>query len=228
MRSPRYLAAGDAALIVEFGDQIDREISQRVVALAKELTRHPIPGLVEVVPTYRSALIHYDPLRSSYDEMVEGLRSCGERMGGLRPEGSRLLEIPTTYGGEYGPDLQYVAEHNGLSVQQVVQIHSSADYYVYMLGFLPGFPYLGGLDPRIATPRLSTPRSRVAVGSVGIGGGQTGVYPVESPGGWRIIGRTAIKLFDASQDPPALLKPGDRVRFVPLSGEEIAGGGRDH
>lgn len=213
---PRYLVAGDAALVVEFENQIDREISRRVVGLANDLMRDPIPGLWEAIPTYRSVLVHYDPLRSSYEEIVDLVQTRLRSSEGIELSSSRVVDIPTVYGGQLGPDISYVADHNDLSVEDVVQIHSGRTYYVYMLGFTPGFPYLGGMDAAIATPRLETPRTRVAAGSVGIAGNQTGVYPMESPGGWQIIGRTPTVLFDPHRDPPALLTPGDQVRFVPI------------
>ena len=169
------------------------------------------------MPTYRSLLVHYDPLRLGYDDVVHLVGEQLQRVGEVPLPESRVVEVPTLYGGESGPDIAFVAEHNGLSVEEVIRIHSSVDYTVYMLGFTPGFPYLGGMSAAIATPRLETPRPRVPAGSVGLAGQQTGVYPIESPGGWRIIGRTPLVLFDPQRDPPALLAAGDRVRFVPVS-----------
>ncbi|MBN1811960.1 MAG: 5-oxoprolinase subunit PxpB [Anaerolineae bacterium] len=221
---PRFLLAGDAALVIEFGDEIDLEINRRVHALARALAESPPSGLGEAVPTYRSLLVHYDPLRLSHTEVkslvAEALQACEE----AAPPEPRLIEIPTVYGGERGPDIGFVAEHNGLSVEEVIRLHSGATYTVYMLGFTPGFPYLGGLPDALATPRLETPRQRVPAGSVGIAGAQTGVYPLTTPGGWRLIGWTPVALFDPTRTPPALLQPGDRVRFVPVTAEEIERG----
>jgi KipI family sensor histidine kinase inhibitor len=221
---PRFLLAGDAALVVEFGDTIDLEINRRVHGLARALTENPLPGLGEAVPSYRSLLVHYDPLHLSHAEVEafvsEALRGCEDED---LPE-PRLVEIPTAYGGEHGPDIEFVAEHNGLTVDEVIRLHSEATYTVYMLGFTPGFPYLGGLPDALATPRLDSPRQRVPAGSVGIAGAQTGVYPLDTPGGWRLIGWTPVVLFDPTCTPPAFLQPGDHVRFVPVSAEEAKRG----
>ena len=223
LSSPRFLLAGDAALVIEFGAEIDTAINRRVHALARVLAEHPQPGLGEAVPTYRSLLLHYDPLQLSHAQVValasEALQACEE----APPPEPRLIEIPTIYGGERGPDIAFVAEHSGLAVEDVVRLHSEATYTVYMLGFTPGFPYLGGLPENLATPRLETPRQRVPAGSVGIAGAQTGVYPLATPGGWRLIGWTPAALFDPTRTPPALLQPGDRVRFVPVEEEAMHG-----
>jgi len=218
---PRYLPVGDSALLVEFGNQIDPAINRRVHVLALVLAQEPIPGLGEAVPTYRSLLIHYDPLYWSYQGVIQLVQERMERTGTVSLPEPRLVKISTVYGGKFGPDLEFVAGHSGLSVQDVIRIHSSATYPVYMMGFTPGFPYLGGIDETIAAPRLETPRTRVPAGSVGIAGSQTGIYPIESPGGWRIIGRTPLTLLDPHHDPPTLLVAGDRVRFLPISEAEF-------
>ncbi len=223
-KPPRYLPAGDAALVVEFGEQIDPAINRRVHVLAYVLAQDPAPGLGEAVPTYRSLLVHYDPLRLGYDDVVRLVKDGLQRMGQVSLPPPRVVEIPTVYGGEFGPDIAFVAECNGLSVEEVIGIHSGADYPVYMIGFTPGFPYLGGVAEAIAAPRLKTPRTRVPAGSVGIAGQQTGIYPIESPGGWQIIGRTPLTLFDPHREPPALVAAGDVVRFVPISEEEFGDG----
>ncbi|MFQ6100598.1 MAG: 5-oxoprolinase subunit PxpB [Anaerolineae bacterium] len=219
--SPRLLPAGDSALVVEFGDEISEEVNHKVHALAYALKQNPLPGLGEAIPTYRSLLINYDSLRLSCDEVkalvTDLLRKCEEIS---LPE-PRVVEIPVVYGGEFGPDVEFVAEHNGLSVEEVVRLHSGAIYTVYMLGFTPGFPYLGVLPEAIATPRLPTPRKLVPAGSVGLAGSQTGIYPIATPGGWRLIGRTPVTLFDPTRTPPTLLRPGDKVRFVPIPAEEF-------
>jgi len=221
---PRYLPAGDAALVVEFGDGINEAVNLQVRALAQSLAQAAMEGFGEAVITYRSLLVHYDPARWTYDDALRMVRERVPSAGQAQTAEGRLVEVPTVYGGDFGPDLEYVAEHNGLTAEEVVRLHTGADYPVYMLGFTPGFPYLGGLPPIIAAPRLETPRPRVPAGSVGIAGQQTGVYPVESPGGWRIIGRTPLRLFDPLRDPPALLSPGDRVRFVAISPAEFDNG----
>jgi len=220
-RWPRYTPVGDSALLVEFGDQIDEAINRRVRALAQALARASTPGLGEAVPSYRSLLVHYDPLCLDYRKVERWVRKQVRQTAAVPLPEPRLVEIPTVYGGEFGPDLGFVAEHNGLSTQEVIRIHSRASYPVYMIGFSPGFPYLGGMDSAIAAPRLETPRIRVPAGSVGIAGPQTGIYPIESPGGWRIIGRTSLGLFDPHADPPALLSAGDLVCFVPISEAEF-------
>jgi inhibitor of KinA len=220
---PRLLLAGDSALVVEFGDEISQEVNRKVHALADALGKNALSGLGELVPTYRSLLLHYDPRRLSCDEVVafvsEVLQECEEQPS---PK-ARVVEIPVVYGGEFGPDIEFVAEHNGLSIEEVIRLHAGAAYTVYMLGFTPGFAYLGGMPEAIATPRLETPRTLVPAGSVGIAGAQTGIYPIATPGGWRLIGRTPLELFDPEGDPPTLLRAGDKVRFVPISEEERGG-----
>ena len=221
---PRLLLAGDSALVVEFGDEISREVNRKVHALADALRKSALPGLGESVPTYRSLLVHYDSLHLSCDEVKafvsEVLQKCEEEEPSLEPG---VVEVPVVYGGEFGPDIEFVAEHNGLSIGEVISLHSGAAYTVYMLGFAPGFAYLGGMPEAIATPRLKTPRTLAPAGSVGIAGVQTGIYPIATPGGWRLIGRTPLKLFDPERDPPTLLKAGDIVRFVPMDGEGCSG-----
>jgi len=217
---PRFLLAGDAALVVEFGNKIDEEINRRVRSLAAALEENPAPGQAEVVPTYRSLLVHYDPLRLSHRDLVDLIRAVLEKGEEYPLPEPRMVEIPTLYDVEFGPDLPFVAEHNGLSMDEVIRIHAGTVYPVYMLGFSPGYAYLGGLPEEIATPRLPTPRTLVPAGSVALAGQQTGVYPIATPGGWRLIGRTPLKLFDPQRDPPTLLRAGDRVRFVPISKEE--------
>jgi KipI family sensor histidine kinase inhibitor len=213
---PRFLPAGDSALLIEFGDEVDQALNARVHALARALGARPYAGLGEAVPTYRSLLLHYDAVRLAYDQVVLLARDALSRADRADRSLSRVVDVPTCYGADCGPDLEHVALHSGMSQQDVIDLHSSTLYPVYMLGFSPGFPYLGGLAPAIATPRLASPRTRVPAGSVGIAGTQTGIYPIATPGGWQIIGRTPLRLFDPRRDTPALLQPGDRVRFVPI------------
>jgi inhibitor of KinA len=206
--------ASDRALLVSFGDEITIEAHREVRRLLAALEHRP-PGILNLHPAYASVLIDFDPRRRTHDEVTVLVR---ERMAADPPTAAddpRLIEIPVCYGGEFGPDLASVAEHARLTPEQVIELHSSASYLVYFLGFSPGFPYLGGLPENLATPRLPAPRKRVPAGSVAIGGSQTGVYPMESPGGWRIIGRTSLRLFDPDASPPALLRAGDTVRFIP-------------
>jgi len=200
--------ASDHSLLVRFGDRISLETHGRVRNFVRWFRA---PGVRNLHPAYASVLICFDPLRTTHDELAARAR---EAAGDAPAPAARLVEIPVCYGGELGPDLADVARLNGLTPERVVEIHSSAEYLVYFLGFSPGFPYLGGLPASIATPRLDAPRTLVPAGSVAIGGNQAGVYPVASPGGWRIIGRTPLELFRADREPPALLEMGDRVRFV--------------
>ena len=219
---PRFLAGGDKALFIEFGNAISPELSRRVRHLLLAIQNARIPGVIETVPAYRSLLIHYNPLEISPIELrnrLETLEQSAEDSEFPRPT---VTEIPTVYGNEYGPDLEFVAKHNSLSPEEVVRIHTGTVYQIYMLGFIPGFAYLGGMSPRIATPRLETPRSRIPAGSVGIAGSQTGIYPAESPGGWRLIGRTPIELFHPHKEPPALLQAGNHVIFVRITPQEFA------
>ncbi len=216
-RTPRYLPAGDRALSIELGDEISPEINRRVHSLSRAIEASGIPGVVDLVPTYRALLVYYDPLTLSLAELMERLAGVEQTAGQAVPGTARVVEIPALYGGEYGPDLEFVADHSGLSQEEVVRVHTGMDYLIYGMGFTPGFAYLGGMSERIATPRLQTPRTLIPAGSVGIAERQTGVYPIASPGGWRLIGRTPVQLFDAGRDPPVLAGPGDYVRFVPLT-----------
>jgi KipI family sensor histidine kinase inhibitor len=209
--------ASDRSVLVSFGSEISLEAHREVRRLVRRFETLP-SGILNLHPAYASVLIDFDPRRRRYEDVETMVR---ERMiegaDSYAPE-ARTVEIPVCYGGSDGPDLEDVARHTGLSAERVVELHSAAEYLVYFLGFSPGFPYLGGLPPKLATPRLPAPRKLVPAGSVAIGGSQTGVYPVDSPGGWRIIGRTSARLFDPSANPPALLRLGDTVRFEPTYG----------
>lgn len=212
---PRLLPAGDRALTIELADEISPEVNTTIRALGMALGSLRLPGLVEIVPTYRSLLVYYDPLTlptADLEARVLGL--AGAKPSSLPPP--RLLQIPTHYGGEHGPDMDFVARHTGLSPEEVAAVHSGTDYLVYMMGFNTGFPYLGGMSARLAVPRLDTPRTIVPAGSVAIAQQQTGIYPVESPGGWRIIGRSPVRLFNADREPPVAVEAGDYLRFVPI------------
>lgn len=223
----RFLPAGERGLIVELGNEISTEINDQVRALAIAIQRAGIPGLVEVIPTYRSLGVEYDPLVTSFDEMQARIRDVGTHLDPRNLGTPKLVQIPTVYGGQYGPDLPYVAEHAGLSEAEVIRLHSETEYHVYMIGFSAGFAYLGGLPDRLHTPRLPSPRIKVPKGSVAIGGSQTGAYPAETPGGWRIIGRTSITLFDPFGDIPTPMLPGDSVRFVPIGEAEFLAASRE-
>lgn len=217
---PRILPTGDRALTVEFGNEIDEEINIRLMGFIKNLSNERIEGIEEMVPSFRSVLIHYNPAVLSYGAMTKVVNGALKKHVHESTHSKRIVKIPVCYEGELAPDIEFVAEHAGMSVEEVIQLHSSKPYLVYMLGFQPGFPYLGGLDERLHTPRLETPRLKLEAGSVGIGGKQTGLYPMESPGGWRIIGLTPVRCFNYDRNPAIPYKAGDYIRFVPISRAE--------
>lgn len=228
MRHPTFEPLGDQALLLRWAEVADMETNRRVHALAARLRAAAPAWLVDCVPAYASLAVFFDgaSIRGNdpFARVCEQVSTLAQATGATPDVApSRLVEIPVVYGGEHGPDLEDVAAASGLTAAQVVERHAQVEYLVAMLGFSPGFPYLLGLDPRLAVPRLATPRTRVPAGSVGIGGTQTGVYPNEGPGGWRLIGRTPQALFDARRAPPALLLPGDRVRFVPMEASVFRG-----
>ncbi|MDD7352608.1 MAG: 5-oxoprolinase subunit PxpB [Peptoniphilaceae bacterium] len=216
----KFLTAGDSAIVMEFGNTIEKEINAKISAVVENLKEKKIDGILDILPTYRSILINYDPVKISYSEMVEILKGLNKSNKDNKSDEVRLIEIPTLYGKEYGPDIEFVAENANLSVDEVIKIHSGRDYLVYMMGFMPGFTYLGGLDERIATPRLKSPRLKIEPGSVGIAANQTGMYPLESPGGWQLIGRTPLKLYDDTKEPPVFIQAGDYIRYIPITKEE--------
>ncbi len=218
----KYMPLGDKALVVEFGGIINPDINRKVHSLHEVISNAAIPGVHECVPTYRSLLVAYDPMKVSYEKLVSRVKSLEKRSkASISQSATRTAVIPVAYGEDFGPDIGQVAQHHNLKDNDVICIHSAREYLVYMIGFIAGFPYLGELDDQIATPRLESPRIRVPEGSVGIAEKQTGIYPREAPGGWRIIGRTPLRLFDPSWQPPALLQPGDTVRFKPISIDEF-------
>jgi KipI family sensor histidine kinase inhibitor len=208
----RAAAAGEAGLLISLGDSISPAILARVLALDRRLQEQRPKGLISTVPSYASVLCRFDPDHTDAATLEAEITSLSGQLDTVELEG-RHLEVPVRY---QGPDLDRVSGHTGRSVAEVIEIHSGAEYLVYCLGFAPGFTYCGELPPALETPRLSSPRTRVAAGSVGIAGRQTGIYAVESPGGWNLIGQTELKLFDPDRDPPCFFKPGDRVRFRPV------------
>ena len=215
------LPCGDCAVTLQVGTEISEEVNGNVVALMQALRDAAIPGIRELVPSYSAVCIHYDPAVLPYDVLLKTLETIEIKAVTSDSASQKTVEIPVCYGGEYGPDLTFVAEHNGLSPEEVVAIHSGGTYLVYMLGFLPGFAYMGGMDGRIATPRLTSPRAKIPAGSVGIAGGQTGIYPLASPGGWQLIGRTPVKMFAMEGETGRFaLSAGDRVKFVPITAEQ--------
>jgi KipI family sensor histidine kinase inhibitor len=211
---PRLVALSDSALLIQLGDEINPLLNRRVHALDARLRGQQLPGVIETVPAYASLVVHYDPLVLTHAQTTEWVQAAlagAETAAASKP---RRIEVPVQYGGAAGPDLASVAGHHGLKPRDVIRIHAKGDYVVYMMGFTPGFPYMGKVARAIATPRLETPRTHVPAGSVGIAGEQTGIYPIDSPGGWRLIGRTSLQLFNLNQIPPFLFSPGDAVRFV--------------
>ncbi|WP_210463062.1 5-oxoprolinase subunit PxpB [Rufibacter roseolus] len=226
--SVKIYPLGDTAVVLQLGDEIAVETHGQVKAVVRFLNQHSFPGLIEYVPAFTTVTIYYDPWLVSewgksdpYAAVEENLRQMlAELETGSETEPASVKEIPVVYGGEYGPDLAFVAQHTGLSMAEVIARHTQPEYLVYMIGFAPGFPYLGGMDPKIAAPRKEVPRQVIPAGSVGIAGVQTGVYPMETPGGWQLIGRTPLNLFDPNRAEPSLLQMGDVVRFVSISEQE--------
>ncbi len=217
----RLRPVGDRGLLAEYGDAIAAEINRKVRAVALALEQEQPPGMVEVIPTYRSVLIVYDPMKTDVTALELVLETLEARLDQIRIQPPRTVEIPVLYGGEGGPDIVFVAQHAGLSTDDVIRIHSGTPYQIYMIGFTPGFAYLGGLPEAIHAPRLETPRVLVPAGSVGIANNQTGIYPVPSPAGWRIIGRTPLKLFDPMRSEPFLYRAGDFIKFNSISEAEF-------
>jgi inhibitor of KinA len=211
---------GDQAAHIQWRKSISPSINDKIRSFTQYIQTHPIRGVNELVPAYCSLTVYYNPKETSWDELTDRLRYSLRASSEMEAGPKRNVLIPTLYGGEWGPDIDYVAEYHGRSVQEVIDLHSGVEYLVYMLGFSPGFPYLGGMDESIATPRLSSPRLRIPPGSVGIAGSQTGIYPSATPGGWQIIGRTPLKLYDPSANSPFLLKAGDFLKFVPITMKE--------
>ncbi len=218
---------GDRCLMVEFGQRVDPQINRTVHAFAGQLLAEPIDGVTDVVPAFTTVAVHYRPEALAepggrelpHRRLTRILEAMLARGVASRSGEQRTVEIPVCYGGEFGPDLDEVAARCALAPEQVIELHCASAHVVYMLGFAPGFPYMGGLDPKLAMPRRSTPRVRIPAGTIAIAREQSAVYTFETPGGWNLIGRTPLALFTPRSDPPTLLQPGDRVRFVPISRE---------
>lgn len=211
---------GDLAIRVCFGREICEEVHRKVDQFLRNFEEESLEGVVECVPAYTTVVIYYSPSRISYRQLVEKVQAI-YHLSKETPEVEKLVYIiPVYYGGKTGADLSFVASYNQISEEEVIQTHAEKEYLIYMMGFMPGFPYLGGLPEKIHVPRLSSPRASVAAGSVGIGGEQTGIYPAEVPSGWRIIGNTPIVLFNLENDPPSLLSAGNYLKFVPIELEE--------
>jgi len=216
---PRFLLVGDRGLNMEFGNEISEEINQKIRATATAISQRKIPGIKELIPTYRSLLVLYEPTEISLKDLITELKSIQENLGSLQLPQPIVSVIPVLYGGEMGPDLDFVAKHNNITPDEVIAIHTGANYLIYMLGFTPGFTYLGGMSEKIAAPRLASPRTKIPAGSVGIAGKQTGIYPIDSPGGWQLIGRTPVKLYDPLRETPVLFTAGNYIRFKAIDEE---------
>jgi KipI family sensor histidine kinase inhibitor len=220
--SARFEPASDQSLLIYFGQRITLEANENVRRFLHLLEQEPLAGVHNLHPAYCSVLVKFDPLKWRHETLEKELRKYLARLDKVKLPAPRQVEIPVCYGGEFGPDLDDVAATHGMTPERVIELHSSAAYLVYFLGFVPGFAYLGELPKELVTPRLPTPRKKVPVGSVGIAGNQTGVYPFETPGGWRLLGRTPLAMFRTDRDGLSLLSIGDRVRFVPISRKRFA------
>ena len=226
----RLFPLGDAAIVLEFGEGISAELHAAIAACSAVLAARPFPGLVEVVPAFTTLTVYYDPWLVSesgrhqpYEKVAETLRKLlplASKAGFL--EVGAVVEIPVCYGSVFGPDLDFVAAHTGLPMAEAIARHAAPDYLVHMIGFAPGFPYLGGLDARLATPRRPAPRALVPAGAVGIAGGQTGIYSLPTPGGWQLIGRTPLRLFNPAWENPSRLAAGQHLRFRPINEADFA------
>ena len=217
----QYIPAGDAAIIIRAGNDISVETHYQVRRLVIAIEQLRIPGLLDIVPAYSDVMVHYDPSITNYKALLELLQETSQHADAIELAPPSVMQVPVLYGSEYGPDLTEVAVKNKLSESEVIRIHTSVNYLVYMLGFTPGFCYLGGLNQKIATERRQTPRLKIPAGSVGIAGNQTGIYPIESPGGWQIIGQTPVKLFNPGIEPYFLACAGDFIRFIPIDKAEF-------
>lgn len=228
MNHVTFFPQGDRAITISFGEIIQKNIHLQVKNLSIYLEANPFPGMLEVTPSYTTVTIFYDPTKITrstskdnvYKVVENKLKSILSTLPSTYEEKANIVTIPVCYGGDHGPDLQYVASYHNLTEQEVIDIHSKQEYLVYMIGFAPGFPYLGGMSKKIATPRKETPRVHISEGSIGIGGEQTGIYPIKSPGGWQLIGRTPVTLFNPKAEEPTLLRAGDIIRFEPITTEQ--------
>ncbi len=219
---PQYRIMGDRALLVELGDDVDLKTNNRVRELFVAIKTDPLEGVVETTPSYRSLLLIFDPLKTTLSLLQDKVDHLLKTMDPSQLPEPRKVEIPVVYGSEYGPDLEWVAEYHGITPDEVIRLHTAHTYHVYMIGFMPGFPYMGELPKALITPRRETPRTVVPRGSVALAQAQTGIYSTQSPGGWQIIGRTPLMLFDSARWPPALLEMGDLVKFFAIDEEEMA------
>jgi inhibitor of KinA len=222
LRDVRFYPLGDTAIVASFGDEISNSTHDLIQCICNYLEEYSFDGFAEYVPAFTTVTIFYEPVKVSYHSVQLHLEEMlAEVMAHPEKPVSRIVDIPVVYGGNWGPDLNSVAAHARLTNDEVIRLHTEKEYLVHMIGFAPGFPYLAGLNEKIATPRREMPRAHIAPGSVGIAGKQTGIYPIATPGGWQIIGRTPARLFDVNRTEPALLRAGDRIRFVPVADIEF-------
>ena len=220
MDSIQFYPAGDSTVVVQFGGTIHEATSRRIARFAENLRQARVKGVGELIPTFCTLSVQYNPRVIGYQKLVKQLHRLLPHEDDGAAAAKTIHIIPVCYGGEFGKDLPFVARHAGLSEQEVIHHHTGRDYLIYMLGFLPGFCYLGGLDERIHTPRLANPRLKIRAGSVGIGGSQTGIYPLDSPGGWQLMGMTPVKTYDPDREVPILVEAGNYIRFVPVDEAE--------
>jgi len=218
---PEYRIMGDGAFLVELGDEIGVEVNKKVRELFVALKADPFEGVVETIPSYRSLLLIFNPLETTFSLLQEKIQHLLNTLDPSQLPEPKTVEIPVVYGGHHGPDLEWVARYHKITPEEVIRRHTAHTYHVYMIGFMPGFPYMGELPEGLVTPRRETPRTVVPKGSVALALGQTGIYSTQSPGGWQVIGRTPLNLFDAAKWPPALLEMGDQVRFFAINEEEM-------
>lgn len=221
----------DSALVVQLDKEINSIIHKNIMNFVKLIEEEPFEGFVEAVPCYNNVTIFYNPIsvrrhvshvpfKSAFEKVSASMMEYLDMLDDKMDIKNRLIEIPVVYGEEFGPDLEYVARFNNITPEKVIELHTKQDYLVYMIGFAPGFPFLGGIDKRIATPRKEKPRLSIPAGSVGIAGEQTGMYPLETPGGWQVIGKTPIELFTPKTSPPTYLQSGDKIRFIAISKDD--------
>ena len=220
MTSYQIIPVGDQALAIEFANRIDPVVNRHLQQIGRYILKQHLSAVKTIIPAYRTLTVTFDGGQTSFEELKDQLEPLIEKSMNAPLPSSKTWLIPVCYGGKYGPDLAFIAEHAGMSEEEVIALHSSKDYLIYMLGFLPGFCYLGGLDERLHTPRLATPRIKIDAGSVGIGGSQTGIYPMDSPGGWQLMGMTPVKTYDPERETPILVEAGDYIRFVPVDEDE--------